>query len=57
MPAEFEAAFVEAYGALPADWRSLAASFDLINLVGLLAGGTDDPVRRADVAARIEQGL
>ncbi|HEU4537084.1 MAG TPA: phosphotransferase, partial [Polyangiaceae bacterium] len=59
-PASFVDAFATAYWRgqpPPEDWRGLAATFDLFNLAGLLAGGQGDARRTRDLIARIEVTL
>ncbi len=59
-PPAFTEAFAAAYWGErcpPEDWRELADTFDLFNLVGLLAGARDDATRTRDVLARVEATL
>ena len=59
LPQSFVTAFENAYrasgGSLPGDWMRLAETFDLANLVGLLAGTSSGCQRARDVRRRIVQ--
>lgn len=55
--AGFERAYLAGGGHLPDDWRSLAASLDLFNLVNFLDASEPRPRRSEDVLARIARTL
>lgn len=53
----FEASYQRHGGSLPAQWRRLASTFDLVNLVDLLSGSAPGSQRALDLCTRIEETL
>ena len=53
----FAGAYRDRGGALPPDWLRWAATFDLVNLSGLLEAATPDSARGIDVSHRIGETL